>query len=694
LTLRLKLDELSITLHKSPDSASCSDETYAPYSFTTFVLPISYKLEQRAGGEPTEVRWRDTAQDKPTGTAPSVAALSRVRRKMERHFLPDSRSTLFDRAHWFRLDRCTSIPTAHPSCDQTQSAREPWHSFYAAFPEDWKNADETWSTEFDSVKARLREAQPGAPDGAGGAPRPSKDLRILKLAVDTPELVLFEFDLPHERGAARRSRDALTQHGFLLLTVRFVHYDAPDCVNQLRCTPRFGDLRWLNEIARCQHRGFSGHYDFHEALLYVDRILGPQVPEVQEKTPLATVGSFWGDRGELGLPKAAVRKDTSGQRDNDGPDPRDVDYLAPWESLLAVPLETSDSAGTAHGLRLFPDAWFDDARRALWNSDALADSAHRPSDVHTRGRVARRSDVTGTGWMVAVDNRAFVWSAAVLGPTFCDNGAVPNACATIVHQLSTNPPEDWFEWAGFVNVDRPGEGTSAENYLTSPLREIAKETTHGRWAGTGGYRGFAYHAGVALLPPETKSGVLTAWRHQHLARTLLQLYVRSVGHALRVDLSKSSATYWDAAESSHADRYAEQVLVLRRALAHVSNLYRFPLTSHAQQEMELHSLANAVYRIDPMFDAISQQIRATDEFLLNRHNIAMARTAQSLNKLAALFLIPALTIGLAQLALALYPGFAQQQTRSMTAAVCVYVLLWACWFALVLLSRFRRSSET
>ena len=202
--------------------------------------------------------------------------------------------------------------------------------------------------------------------------------------------------------------------------------------------------------------------------------------------------------------------------------------------------------------------------------------------------------------------------------------------------LCTTPPEDWWQWAGFCNVDRPNEGiTDKEKYLSSPQREWARASTFARWAHDGTYHGFAYHGGVTLMRPGAASNFRRAWRHQHLAQVLVQLYVRTVGHAVNLELTRKSCTLWDTADHPSVGAYDESMLVLRQTLAHVADVYGYPLLSHDQQAVELYAMTQRAFQIREVFDAIERQVHVTDDLVVGRHNMLLSRSSLSLNITAA-----------------------------------------------------------
>lgn len=441
-----------------------------------------------------------------------------------------------------------------------------------------------------------------------------------RVRVDRPRLVLFEYgsgeDVVSER--AGTAPDIL-KTGFIYLDVWFAGTQGGSQ------QPVLGDLLELNEGFRYWQCPWEGHGKGG----YLDLL-----------------------QGHLGIPSAGAAHEAKA-------DP----YFDRWARLLAHPLRVEARGGRFEWLRLFPDDW---ARSAhAW---ALGD---RPPDFATakpeaprteleelereraRLRCSRADEGRSTGWIVHADNRAFVWTCAILPDqpvtkpvtkpatvTGCDtpiSGSPTDTCSGM-----SDDPWDMGSWVQLLNVDKPRDEPPS-NFE----RTWTKARTYWRWWHSGTAYGFCSHAGAMLSGP----GDLTLWRHfarMYFDQVLLLLYVRVATFRFSRRLSEVSAGA-RGARPKDAQELAEQFQNLRYSFALFTNLYQFPLLSSQQQAVEMYALAREHLDIKALYEEVREEIHATDDFLNGKAQLDQTRAANRLGVIAGVAAAIGLSLALNQI---------------------------------------------
>jgi hypothetical protein len=282
-------------------------------------------------------------------------------------------------------------------------------------------------------------------------------------------------------------------------------------------------------------------------------------------------------------------------------------YGGRWESLLSFPLQIKGQV-----LRL--DA-------------TIRRSAEHPSPA------------------IHPDNRAFVWTAAVMDQ---GAGALQDRWTGDLRK-----PESFGQWIHFLNVDAPKSWpTKTHEARTDFEIEWARKRTYYRWAEFGSWYGFCYHSGAAIIPPECDPPLWQHWSGMYFDQVLLLLYVRTAAFAFSSRLSTISAEARKRGYESRqwlADEFAE----LRWQFALFTNLYRFPLLSNQQQGLEMYVLARKRMDADELFEEVDEEIRNCDEYLASYTQTKQAKASTVLNLVAMVGLVLGIGLALVQAGLPL-----------------------------------------
>ena len=251
-----------------------------------------------------------------------------------------------------------------------------------------------------------------------------------------------------------------------------------------------------------------------------------------------------------------------------------------------------------------------------------------------------RRNANGSSPAVHPDNRAFVWTAAVM-----DSGA-----HSIQERWGSGlrEPEQFGHWVHLLNVDLPAS-SPAETHAARTRFETswAQERTYYRWAEWGSWYGFSYHSGAAIIPPERNPPLWQHWAGIYFDQVILLLYVRTAAFAFSSELSSISGR---ARERGYESRQwlVDEFAKLRWQFALFTNLYRFPLLSNQQQGLEMYVLARKWMDADELFNEVDQEIRNCDEYLASFTQTRQARASTVLNLVAMVGLVLGLGLALVQ----------------------------------------------
>lgn len=206
------------------------------------------------------------------------------------------------------------------------------------------------------------------------------------------------------------------------------------------------------------------------------------------------------------------------------------------------------------------------------------------------------------------DNRAYVWSAAILKD---GAGALQKAFSSSDWQA-----HHYGHWIKFLNVDSPDTKSYCPSKTHRNVKQFekawAEERTYHRWEEDGTWYGFNYHSGVMLGPPMDESSI-PVWRHfrqMYFDIALLMFYVR-------VSLFRFSRYLTEIApRSGEYDKAKKEDFSRLRGLFSVFTIrYQFPLLSNQQQAVEMYTLTRQQFDIEELYAEVKEEIDNTNEFL-------------------------------------------------------------------------------
>jgi len=392
------------------------------------------------------------------------------------------------------------------------------------------------------------------------------------VAMSRPRIVLFE--LPKSEKASQSSaRDAcptaddLLATGFLLVDLYFPEQDDHQ-------PPAIDDLLRLNELFRYCRVPFKGHTEKYGTTLNAFAF--------RYSLPVAPSDSNEGNAGK-------------NERSSDV-------YHDRWANLLDYPLRLDDDGSL---FRLFPGNWQLNAAKSQSNP------------LYGSGRDSR-------GWVIHADNRAFVWTCAVVPEgTFALQTEIGAPVAVAPHSLG--------HWVKLLNVDPPG-GSAAETHATSSFEQTwAEVRTYRRWEHAGTAYGFTTHSGALMVG---QGHYATNFADMYFDQTLLLLFLRATTFRFSESLSRLSADM-RSRQGILAEELRERFDTLRREFALFTNLYQFPLVSNQQQGLELYTLARKSLDVDDLFREVQQEIESTHSYIELRDTQRQTQTTTLLSYIGA-----------------------------------------------------------
>lgn len=256
-----------------------------------------------------------------------------------------------------------------------------------------------------------------------------------------------------------------------------------------------------------------------------------------------------------------------------------------WARWLRLPLLVGDRA-----YDLMPSTWHSQAEGWLRGSD---------------------KESPNQGWVCHADNRAFVFTAALL-----DGG-----CAALGDKPVTSGA-----WMRLLNVDEPSAAPAS-----CFEQDWAAQRTYQRWAERGTLYGFTYFSGAMLGPSEQAVGAAGHFERNYFSMTLLLLYLRVGLMRFSERLASISA---QARQGGDHEQWRKQFEALRWSFTLFSNLYQFPLLSNQQQGIELYELLRGQLDVEQFFKEVERDINNSHDYLEQREEHEQTRAAQLLNWVA------------------------------------------------------------
>ena len=282
------------------------------------------------------------------------------------------------------------------------------------------------------------------------------------------------------------------------------------------------------------------------------------------------------------------------------------EYIQRWTRLLELPLQEED--GTKFRMV---------AKNLSENAVSyLTDGEDNPSADH----------------LIYADNRAYVWTAAVLEEggkslqsAFRPNENTPLTACTYGH------------WIKLLNVDKSA-GTGKEEDTHSKVSEFeihwCKERSYRRWEESGIWYGYSYHSGAMLSSPWLN---IEHFRHMYFDQALLLFYLRITLFRFSKELSDYATAQRSTTDSKHPN-----IKELRKQFSLFTMRYQFPLLSNQQQAVEMYSLARKHFNIGELYDEVKQEIDHTHDFVALLESKKLAKSANNLSRYG----VPLATAGL------------------------------------------------
>lgn len=254
-----------------------------------------------------------------------------------------------------------------------------------------------------------------------------------------------------------------------------------------------------------------------------------------------------------------------------------------------------------------------------------------PSDLLS---ARQRSEGIGAspGWMVLSDNRAFVWTCAVI------EGGANSIRLKKTKEFGRMQFSD--EWIRLLNVDKPG--SDQKNFH----HQWAEPFTYTRWEHYGTLYGFTPHSGAMLCGFCEEPPICQHFNQMYFDQMLLLLYLRTTICRFSSKLHQISREAKDVGFSKGPEELREVFKHLRWQFVLFTNLYQFPQFSNQQQAMEMYRYARKALDIDDMFAEVEKEIHTTDEYLSAISGDIQSETGTLLSVVATLGLPVAVIISL------------------------------------------------
>lgn len=283
-------------------------------------------------------------------------------------------------------------------------------------------------------------------------------------------------------------------------------------------------------------------------------------------------------------------------------DERDDDaiYFDHWDHLLRCQLEISGER-----FSLMPPEWLTQARHRAKGEDG------------------------SPGWVIHADNRAFVWTCAIV------NGGIK-----VFKQCLNKEAKEVAEWTRLLNVDQP-------DFLVAHFHtEWTKPLTYTRWEGYGTVYGFTSHSGAMLADACEEPPICQHFSLMYFDQVLLLLYLRTTIFRFSRELHRISTDAKADGFHKGPEELQEDFKQLRWQFVLFTNLYQFPQLSNQQQAVEMYRYAREAMDVEKMFSEVEKEIHTTDEYLSAVSEQIQSETGTLLSVVATLGLPVAVVIAL------------------------------------------------
>ena len=398
-----------------------------------------------------------------------------------------------------------------------------------------------------------------------------------------PKLALFEAgDLVDSDSSS------LLQTGFLMLDVYFPEQDNK---------PILDDLLQFNELFRYFGIPYDKHVEsYEEALGKVPteyHIIDDK--DKDKKTNSKTIAGL--------IKRDEKDKLLSGYKEA---------YFSRWENLLGIPLSINNKT-----YQLFSEAWATDAKK--WAYDIYKS----PLEEH---------------WQVYADNRAFVWTAALLND---GSNALQQSFAKKNKKENDWQARNYGHWLKLLNVDQAAETPEKTHREISQFeRDWADERTYKRWEQSGSWYGYSYHCGAML---GSQSGVFGL---QYFDTNVLLFYVRMTLFRFNTRLSSLMDSTHPSCLLKKNSELRLQFQHLRSEFSYFSILYQTPLLSNQQQSLEMYEYNKKYFEVDALFQDVKKEIDETHDLLEQMEAISLGKTANYIARWGIPFAAGGLITGL------------------------------------------------
>jgi hypothetical protein len=224
-------------------------------------------------------------------------------------------------------------------------------------------------------------------------------------------------------------------------------------------------------------------------------------------------------------------------------------FLLRWQRLLSAHFVLPEDD---RQWRLFPLYWQEQAEE-WWCRELVCEDGASVGKEHS-------------GWIFYSDDRAFVWTCAVVQGGWDGIWAPRHGCGS-------KEPHESGRWIRLLNVDAPAwNGPEGDDEATVFESEWARDKDYRRWLHYGTLYGFNYHCGAMVCGPNKNPPIARHFEQNYFDIVLLLLYLRLTLFRFSRDLCELSADTRKKGEGI-TDKDRERFETLRENFVHFTNLY-------------------------------------------------------------------------------------------------------------------------